>query len=44
MSQEMSHFLQVAQFAATLVLPPVIFASVLFLFMGVRKLRSVLWG
>jgi hypothetical protein len=47
MSQEMStylHFLLLMQYVATLVLPPAIFGAVLLGFLGVRKLKQVIWG
>jgi hypothetical protein len=47
MSRDMSNYLHImliVQCVATLVLPPFIFAAVLILFMGFRKLRSAVWG
>ena len=43
MSQELTNQLHFLQFLVTLVIPPAIFAAVLMLFLGLRKLRRVVW-
>jgi hypothetical protein len=43
MSNDMAMHLEIIRYGVTLVLPPLIFATVLLGFLGVRKLVQVVW-